>query len=141
MSREEIVAMFDRRRDAMNRHDVDALAADYCEDCTLFSPMAGNVVGRDAVRQVFRAWFAAFPDVTSRLDSELVIDGDHVAYTELMSGTDTGGFMGLPPTQKSFEFPVARVFTLKDGQITQERRVYDFTGMLVQIGVLKARPA
>ena len=27
-----------------------------------------------------------------------------------------------------------------DGQIVQERRVYDFTGMLVQIGVLKARP-
>ena len=25
--------------------------------------------------------------------------------------------------------------------ITHERRIYDFTGMLVQIGVLKAKPA
>ena len=140
MTREEIIAMFDRRRDAIDRRDAEALAADYSDDCVLISPMAGNVRGRDAVRQVYCTWFAAFPDVSSRLES-LLIDDDQVAHTEVLTGTDTGGFMGLPPTQKSFEFVIARLFTIKDGQITRERRVYDFTGMLVQIGVLKARPA
>jgi hypothetical protein len=33
------------------------------------------------------------------------------------------------------------LYTVKDGQILHERRIYDFTGMLVQIGVLKAKPA
>jgi hypothetical protein len=28
-----------------------------------------------------------------------------------------------------------------DGAVVHERRIYDFTGMLVQIGVLKAKPA
>jgi hypothetical protein len=28
-----------------------------------------------------------------------------------------------------------------DGKIQHERRVYDFTGLMVQLGVLKAKPA
>ena len=48
--------------------------------------------------------------------------------------------MGLPPTGKQFRFNGAFIFTLENGQIAHERRIYDFTGMLVQIGVLKAKP-
>ena len=40
-----------------------------------------------------------------------------------------------------FGFPIALIYTLKHGLIAHERRVYDFTGMLVQIGLLKAKPA
>jgi len=29
---------------------------------------------------------------------------------------------------------------LQDGRIIHERRMYDFTGLLVQIGVLRAKP-
>jgi hypothetical protein len=29
---------------------------------------------------------------------------------------------------------------MRDGQIAHERRVYDFTGFLLEIGVLKAKP-
>ena len=47
----------------------------------------------------------------------------------------------MPPTQKAFEFPLVRLFTLRDGQIAHERRIYDFTGLLVQVGALKAKPA
>ncbi len=32
------------------------------------------------------------------------------------------------------------MYTLKDGKVVHERRIYDFTGMLIQIGVLKAKP-
>jgi hypothetical protein len=30
--------------------------------------------------------------------------------------------------------------TIKDEHIVAERRIYDFTGLLMQVGVLKARP-
>jgi hypothetical protein len=33
------------------------------------------------------------------------------------------------------------LYELKDGQIARERRIYDFTGLLMQVGLLKARPA
>jgi hypothetical protein len=35
---------------------------------------------------------------------------------------------------------VVLMYTLKDGQVVREKRIYDFTGMLIQIGVLKAKP-
>jgi steroid delta-isomerase-like uncharacterized protein len=141
MTREEITAIFDRRSEAMDRRDIEALGAIYAEDCVVVSPMAGGAVaGPAGVEQVFRAWFGAFPDVVHRKQS-LLIDGDQVATVELITGTDTGGFMGMAPTQKSFELPLVHLYQLRDGLIVHERRIYDFTGMLVQIGVLKAKPA
>jgi steroid delta-isomerase-like uncharacterized protein len=141
MTREEIVRVFDRRHDAIARHDAEALAADHATDGVLESPMAGGTVnGRDAIARIYRGLFAGFPDVS--IDwSDLVIDGDRVVEMGTMAGTDTGGFMGLPPTGKRFGFPIALIFTFKDGLIAHERRVYDFTGMLVQIGLLKTKPA
>ena len=58
-----------------------------------------------------------------------------------LEGTDSGQFLGLPPTGKSFRIPAVFLYELKDGQIARERRIYDFTGLLVQIGLLKAKPA
>ena len=55
-------------------------------------------------------------------------------------GTDTGGFMGLPPTRKPFRVPMVMLCTVKDGYIVREQRIYDFTGMLMQIGLLKGKP-
>jgi steroid delta-isomerase-like uncharacterized protein len=140
MTREEMVTLFDRRRAAYARLDAEALAADHAENAVLDSPAGGGTVnGREAVARIYRAWFEGFPDVTVDW-SDLVIDGDRVVQMATMSGTDTGGFMGLPATGKRFCFPIALMFTFKDGLIARERRVYDYTGMLIQIGLLKAKP-
>jgi steroid delta-isomerase-like uncharacterized protein len=141
MTREDVVKLFNRRHDAVVRKDVEALTADHSKDGVLESPMAGGAVtGREAIANVYRGLFAGFPDLAIAW-SEIVIDGDRVVEMATMSGTDTGGFMGLPPTGKSFSFPIALICTLEDGLIAHERRIYDFTGMLVQIGLLKAKPA
>jgi hypothetical protein len=39
--------------------------------------------------------------------------------------------------QASFAF----LYTLLDGLIVHEHRILDFTGVLIQVGVLKAKPA
>jgi steroid delta-isomerase-like uncharacterized protein len=140
VTRDQIADFFARYRQAHDRHDTAALIEFYADDCVVESPMAGTLSGRDAVRKVSDAWIAAFPDVTFALASQ-VIDGESVVELETLTGTDTGGFMGLPPTNKSFELRLVRMYTLRDGRIVYERRIYDFTGMLVQIGVLKAKPA
>jgi predicted ester cyclase len=58
-----------------------------------------------------------------------------------IEGTNLGGLMGLPPSGKHFRVPAVFLYDLRGDKILRERRIYDFTGMLVQIGVLKARPA
>jgi predicted ester cyclase len=49
--------------------------------------------------------------------------------------------LGLEPTGKQFKISAAFVYQLKDRKIILERRIYDFTGLLLQIGGLKAKPA
>ena len=140
MTREEIIAFFARRLDALARHDTAALAADHAENGVVESPWAGTVSGRAAIEQAYRQVFAAFPDLAFQHE-ELLIDGHRVAQIARVVGTDTGGFMGLPPTGKPFRLPLVFLYTLDEHQIVYDRRIYDFTGMLVQIGVLKAKPA
>jgi steroid delta-isomerase-like uncharacterized protein len=141
MTRDEVVAFFARRQEAHDRLDAAALAADYTEDCRVESPTAaGTVEGRAAVERVFRAWFDAFLDLKVHPE-KLVIDGNTVAEAVIVEGTDIGGFMGLPAHGKGFRIPMLFLYELRGRQIAWERRVYDFTGLLVQIGVLKAKPA
>ena len=56
------------------------------------------------------------------------------------AGTNTGGFMNMAPTGKHFRFAAVLICTMRDGQIAHEKRIYDFTGFLLEIGVLKAKP-
>lgn len=140
MTREEIAALFARRQQAHERLDAAALAADYSDDCVVETPWAGApLIGRAANERAFRTIFTAFPDLNRRTEG-LLIDGDLVAEFGTSSGTDTGGFLELEPTGKAFRIPIVFLYTLKDRQIVRERRIYDYTGMLVQVGILKVKP-
>jgi steroid delta-isomerase-like uncharacterized protein len=139
MTREEIVSLFDRREAAYDDLDSVSLAADYADDCRVDSPIAGTHEGRAAVEEVLRGVFRAFPDMKVRTD-RLVIDGDQVAQLVSIEGTDLGRFLGMDATGKSFRTSATFFFELRGRRIVRERRIYDFTGVLVQIGVLKAKP-
>ena len=140
MTREEIVDLFDRRMKATNEHDVETVADMYAEDAVVESPLGGTHQGRAAIASVLGAFFGALSDATLTQD-DLIIDGDYVVQVVTLSGTDSGGFMGTSPSGKPALLPAVLVCRVKDGLIMHERRIYDFTGMLVQIGVLKAKPA
>jgi steroid delta-isomerase-like uncharacterized protein len=140
MTREEIVAFFDRRQEAWDNLDAAALAADYAPDCIIESPMAGTHYGPAAAQAALQAAFDAFLDMKIRTDS-LAIDGNRVAQLAHGDGTDLGGFMGMPATGKPFRLATAFFYELNGRQIVREWRIYDFTGLLIQIGVLKAKPA
>jgi predicted ester cyclase len=139
MTRNEVAALVATRQDAMNRHDLAGLNALFDEHCRVDSPTAGGVVrGRRAAGEIDRTWADGFPDV-SFSTGDLLIEGESLAWILTASGTDTGGFMGLPPTGKPFELPMVILSTVRDGRIASERRIYDFTNMLVQVGILKAK--
>ena len=132
--------MFARREEAYEEMDADALAADYADDAIIESPTAGTLHGPAAAARAFNAFFHAFADMT-RHPETLLIDGNHVAHVLSMEGTNLGDLMGLPPSGKHFRVPAVFLYELRGNKIVRERRIYDFTSMLVQVGVLKARPA
>ena len=140
MTREEIIGFFERRQAATDNLDAAALAADYAPDCIVESPMGGTHHGPAAVEHVLRGWFSAFLDLKTQVEERL-IDGNRVVQILKLEGTHIGEFLGVPPTGKPFHFSGVAVFEIRGRQIVRERRIYDFTGLLLQIGVLKAKPA
>jgi len=140
MTREVIVSLFERRLRALNDHDVEEFADTYSETAVVESPLGGTHQGRTAIAAVAASFLTALSDATFTSD-ELIIDGDRVVQVMTLSGTDTGGFMGMAPSGRPAQLPMVVVCRVVDGAVVHERRIYDFTGMLVQIGVLKAKPA
>jgi steroid delta-isomerase-like uncharacterized protein len=140
MTRHETEEFFSRRVDAWRNHDFEALTLAHTDDCVLESPLAGTVTGRAAIENVYRAFLTSFPDLAVD-NPELIVEDGRAVQTVTFSGTNKGGFMGMPPTGKHFSFPAALICTMRDGHIAHERRIYDFTRFLMEIGVLKAKPA
>jgi predicted ester cyclase len=140
MTREEILALFSRRESCLAEHDSAALAADHAPDGTVVSPTGGVLEGRSEIERIYRLWFTAFPDLVFTTEM-LLVDGNRAALICRITGTHAGEFFGMAPTGRQIEVAGAFVYELVDGQITHERRVLDFTGVLVQVGVLKAKPA
>jgi predicted ester cyclase len=139
MTREETLAFFKRRAEAYEDLDAKALAADYAPDAVIESPSAGVHTARDAEKALNNI-FDAFLDLTMTVD-DLVIDGDRVITIHSVEATHMREFLGLEPTGKRFQMSMALLYRLKDRKIVAERRIYDFTGVLLQIGVLKVKHA
>jgi steroid delta-isomerase-like uncharacterized protein len=140
MTHSEAQRFFDRWLDAWQRRDIKTLTLDHAEDCIVESPFAGKLIGRAVIENVYQALLKSFPDLAIQ-SSDLIVEGDRVVQVLTLTGTNTGGFMGLPPTGLPFIFPAAFIYTFRDGQVVHEKRIYDFTGFLVEVGVLTARPA
>jgi steroid delta-isomerase-like uncharacterized protein len=140
MTREQMTAFFARRLEAMNRHDAAELTRHHTEDGVVESPLSGGVSrGREEIETSYASIIRVFPDVKLTQES-LLIDGNRATFLLNMSGSGHSGLMGLPPAVRAFSVPIVFLCEFEDDLIARERRIYDFTGLLIQIGVLKAKP-
>ena len=141
MTRGELQTIFDKYMDTWKRRDPAALAACHAPDGVVESPMYQTRRGRKEIEDAYRAFLTSFPDQTHVVEA-VVIDPPRVAAFSTIHATHVGEFFGLPGTNKQIEIRHSRLFQLDDnGLIAHERRVYDFTGVLIKVGVLRAKPA
>lgn len=140
MTRQDLITFFDQRQAAWTARDPDGLAAGHTEHGTIDSPIFGHREGRAAIRESYRALFDMFPDWDFQAEP-LLIDNDRVAQPFSATATHTGTFMGLPGTNRRFKIQGVRLFAMAGGLVQHERRIYDFTGLLIQVGVLRSKPA
>jgi steroid delta-isomerase-like uncharacterized protein len=140
MTRADIEVLISRRGEGWNRHDAAMLAADFAEDAVAESPMQGRLVGRRRIQQVYESWLSAFADIVFVSD-DVLVDGNRAVQFFTLAGTQTGAFGGVPATGRRFQIKGAMISTVADdGLITYERRIYDVTNMLVQLGALRTKP-
>ena len=141
MTSDEIRAFVERYIDLWEREDVPALVHCYADDCVVNSPMFQTIQGRVAIDASFRKLFLAFGDYAIELD-DLVIDRgpeERVVFLYTAQATHRGEIFGVPGTGRRVESTFVFFLRFENGLIAAERRLYDFTGVLIQLGVLKAR--
>ena len=140
MTRAEIESLFERRRRAWDAHDAAAMAATHSIDGVVKSPMFGDLYGREEIEASYARAFHMFPD-WAMVDEPLLVDGNTVVEVFSSTATHSADFMGLPATGRHFRIEGVRIHVVKDGLVHEERRLYDFTSLLIQVGVLKGKPA
>jgi len=127
------------RQDKYRSHDAKALAADHTVEGTVHSPIFATVVGRAAIEHAYASLFQVFPDWSVTFD-EAILDGGRAAHPCHVTATHLGEFMGLPGTGRQVDFRGVLIYTLEDGLIAEEWRLYDLTAVLVKMGVLRVKP-
>jgi steroid delta-isomerase-like uncharacterized protein len=127
--------------DAVNRHDIDGVAALYAEDCVVYSPVTPEPLrGRAAVRKDFADFDRGFPDL--RFEIRTQFEKGDVGASELhVTGTNTRplvfpGIGEIPATNKRTEtwgVAIARINSA--GLIVEERRYFDSSQLMRQLGL------
>lgn len=139
MTREEIDRFFKRRLLAWGDRDAAGLAGDHAEGCIVESPIHGRLTTREAIQSVYATWLDAFPDLKF-IHDDLIVEGNRAALFFTSTGTHMKPFASIPATGRQMSIRGVFVFTFRDGLIVHEKRYYDSTSLLMQIGVIKAKP-
>jgi steroid delta-isomerase-like uncharacterized protein len=140
MTRDDAVKFFAEQQVEWNARDAEALARRHTSDGTIVSPIFRTVQGTDDILRSYRSLFTTFPD-WRYTGEEPLVDGNRLAQQFAVNATHSAEFMGLPGSGRRFDIQGVRVFEMRDGLIAYERRYYDFTGLLIQLGVLRSKPA
>jgi hypothetical protein len=140
MTRGHIEQLLARHKAAYLKRDIEALVAQYAPDASLESPAYGIVRGRDAIRDIYRYWYRAFPDMLVTWESPL-IDPPRASYLWKLEGTVEGPFFGAVKAGTKVQMSGATECECGPQGIIAIRHVFDFSGALVRTGVLKVKPA
>lgn len=140
MTREYIERQLALQKEAFLRRDAEALTALHAPDGTFESPAYGVVTGHEAIREVYRYWYTAFPDFILTWESA-VIDPPKASYFWTFSGTTAGPFFGETKAGSKITMTGATESLYGADGIRAIRHVFDFSGTLMRTGVLKVKPA
>jgi steroid delta-isomerase-like uncharacterized protein len=141
MTSDEVRSFLERFTKAWEEGDLVTLAGCYADDCVVVSPIFHTLHGLPQVEHSFRSAFKAFASQSLHVD-EVIIDGENPGRAAMVWTTKVkhqGEIFGIPATGKTINVTISLILTLVDGKILREMRVYDFTNMLIQLGVLRAK--
>lgn len=122
---------------ACNKHDGAAIAACFHELGALAT--GGEIaLGRTAIQQTYAATFSAFPDLRITTQ-DVLVEGQRIAITARMQGTNTGAQAAAPATGKAIDVPITAVMDVNAaGLIVNQRNYFDQATIMTQIGALPA---
>lgn len=91
--------------------------------------------GIEGSRQFIGMYLAAFADLHLTAE-DLIAEGDRVTARFSLRGTQTGEFMGLPPTGRQVTMTGIQIVRIADGRIAENWINADALGLLQQLGAI-----
>ena len=125
-----------RSYDLINAGDIDGFGELLGDDFVEHEETPGLAPTKDGVLEFFRLYRAAFPDL--RFEPEdYIASGDKVVTRARVTGTNSGDFMGMPPTGKSIDIEVIDIVRFEDDGLGHEHwGLADLMTMMQQLGVV-----
>src|SRR5438093_3746827 len=140
MTRSEVQAFVDTWVRAWTAQDLDALLACYDPHAELVSPLLRTVRGIESIERSHQDLFLAFSDVATDVhDIVIDVENQQAVLVFTIHATHKGDFLGFPASGRRIANASAYIFRLKDRRIIAERRLYDFGGFLMQLGIIKTK--
>jgi len=129
-----------RRRfdeEVINGKDLDAIDRWFADDFVDHVEIPGMPSGVAGVRARHEMLFTAMPDIHITIH-DVLAEGDRTAARFTITGTDTGGFMGMPPTNNAVSATGMDFMRFRDGLIVEHWGEMDMLGLLQQLGVIRS---
>ncbi len=112
------------------------LASEYTIYLDNADPWEGKTLQHDEFATRLQHTFDPFPDVHFDIKTA-VSDGNVVAITWIMTGTNTGKIGEWPATNKKIEAEGMTFYHIKDGKIAGHTQAYDRTSIMKQLGFIQ----
>lgn len=141
MTRDDIQLFATRFLATWERSDPRALAMCYSDGATLNSPLFSKVTGRERIEKSYEDLFRVFDRWRITID-QIVIDTvgtSRVVALTTSQATHVGELFGYSGSGRRFTLHTALTLEFSNSLISSETRLYDFTGLLMQLGVLMAK--
>ncbi len=135
MTRDAAEALIHRIYAAFNAHNPALLDTLFAEDYVDYSVGYGGPLDREGAKWAVSDYIRAFPDAHWEI-TDLLVDGDRVAWRETFTGTHGRELHGIPPTGAPVRAEGISLATLRDGRVWRHWSIYDSLGIMQQIGAL-----
>jgi steroid delta-isomerase-like uncharacterized protein len=94
-----------------------------------------NGTGPEEMKRAIERVSAGLSDARMTIE-DMIAEDDRVAVRLTSTATQSGEFMGLPASGKSYTIPEIHIFRIGDGQITEHWHEADWLGMMRQLGAM-----
>ena len=125
-----------RLYDLLNAGNVDGFGDLIADDFVEHEETPGLEPTKEGVKQFFRMYRAAFPDLRME-PQDVLVSGDKVVARVRGTGTHQGEFMGMPATGKSVDVQLIDIIRFGDDGLAREHwGVFDALKMMQQLGAM-----
>jgi steroid delta-isomerase-like uncharacterized protein len=124
---------------ALNSHDAEKVAS-FCTEDVVFDLVGVAVTrGKKEAKTALSATFAAFPDVKKETKS-FFSAGDRAACEWVETGTQTGDWLGIRATGKSYSIRGVWIIELGKGKTSRVSSYWNMADFLQQLGLMPKTP-